>query len=167
MIMRTKAFIRAILSSILLVVYFICESQLMPFDWVFLLPIGFFIILLFLIRLIRNITFWIVKRNEIKLSWMPLFIQLLAISMACLIPSWNKSKRYFWGATNLASLKKSGCNCNLYVEHYNVFDQGAFGTGLNSAYLTDSLNFRIFLGVYDDGDEHIEVRCHHALKKQV
>jgi hypothetical protein len=45
------------------------------------------------------------------------------------------------------------------VEHYNVFDQGAFGTGLNSAYLTDSLNFRIFLGVYDEGNERFEVKC--------
>jgi hypothetical protein len=44
---------------------------------------------------------------------------------------------------------------NLFCEYYNVFSQGAFGTGLETVYLTDSLNFRKYIDVCDEGYEYI------------
>jgi hypothetical protein len=79
--------------------------------------------------------------------------------MVLVIPSHNRSKQYYKGSGTLCNYKTGNCGCNLYAEYYNVYDQGAWGTGLSSEYLTDSLNFRKYLGVYDDEDEHISISC--------
>jgi hypothetical protein len=36
---------------------------------------------------------------------------------------------------------------------------GALGSDVNSEYLTDSVNFRVYLGTYDDEDEMIITKC--------
>lgn len=41
------------------------------------------------------------------------------------------------------------CN-NFIVEKYNVYSGGVYGGGIYSNYLTDSTNFEIFIGTYDD-----------------
>jgi len=159
MVTRTKAFKYAILSSMLLIVYFVGESQLWTFDWISMLPIVFFVIAFFLIRIVKSVSFWISKNKDINYRWMPFLIQITAIVMICIIPSSNRNKRYYVGTTNLASIKQSDCNCHLYVEHYSVFQQGAWRTGLNAAYLTDSINFRKYLGVYDEGYGRVQIKC--------
>ena len=50
------------------------------------------------------------------------------------------------------------CN-NLYAETFCVFGQGGYGTDLDSRWLTDSINFRIYLGTFDEGDGGIYVEC--------
>jgi hypothetical protein len=41
--------------------------------------------------------------------------------------------------------------CNqLYVEIFRVYNSGVYGGAIESNHLTDSLNFRIFVGTYDD-----------------
>jgi hypothetical protein len=47
----------------------------------------------------------------------------------------------------------------LYVEVYRVFGSGAFGGDLLSDYLTDSANFRVFIGTYDDYSENYAYKC--------
>jgi len=42
-----------------------------------------------------------------------------------------------------------------YLETYNVFSQGAFGTDVYADYLTDSTSFRLFIDTYDTEDEVI------------
>lgn len=45
---------------------------------------------------------------------------------------------------------------NLYVEKY----QAGLIRNLTSQYLTDSINFRIYLGTFDDEESWIYMRCH-------
>ena len=50
--------------------------------------------------------------------------------------------------------------CNkLYVEAFNVFGSGAFGGDLISDYLTDSTNFRIYIGTFDNADFGYAYKC--------
>jgi hypothetical protein len=48
---------------------------------------------------------------------------------------------------------------NLYTETFCVFGQGAFGGDLDSRWLTDSTNFRIYLGTFDEVEGGIYVEC--------
>jgi hypothetical protein len=48
---------------------------------------------------------------------------------------------------------------NLYVEMYTVFGSGAFGGDLLSDWLTDSTNFRIYIGTFDDAHGGISYKC--------
>jgi len=47
----------------------------------------------------------------------------------------------------------------LYVESYTLFNSGAYGGDLLSDYLTDSSNFRLFIGKYDDKKEIYNYEC--------
>ena len=51
------------------------------------------------------------------------------------------------------------CGGNLYVETFTVFGQGAFGADLYEDYLTDSSNFRIYIGEVDSGAESYNYQC--------
>jgi hypothetical protein len=48
---------------------------------------------------------------------------------------------------------------DLYVEVYTVFGSGAYGGDLLSDYLTDSTNFRIYIGTYDDYKARYSYKC--------
>jgi hypothetical protein len=47
----------------------------------------------------------------------------------------------------------------LTIEQYNVFGQGAFGADLFGEWLTDSVNFRTFIGTSDFQYTNIFVEC--------
>jgi hypothetical protein len=64
------------------------------------------------------------------------------------------SKRNYKGTVSLFS-KDIKCNCKLYVEVYNV----GIMNNLNSDYLTDSVNFRIYTGTFDDENGYIYYKC--------
>ena len=51
------------------------------------------------------------------------------------------------------------CNRKLYIETYSIFESGAYGGDRQSDYLTDSINFRIYIGTYDTGDEAYSFQC--------
>ncbi len=61
---------------------------------------------------------------------------------------------FFWGCSNNRSKKKffvSGVVCNnLIVEKYIVGSWGALSADSYSDYLTDSVNFRVYIGTYSD-----------------
>jgi len=48
---------------------------------------------------------------------------------------------------------------NLYVEMYTVFGSGALGGDLLSDWLTDSANFRNYIGTFDDAHGGITYKC--------
>src|SRR5580765_3805933 len=50
------------------------------------------------------------------------------------------------------------CN-NVFVETYMVSTEGAHGGDRISAYLTDSINFRVYIRTYDDAHERLSVTC--------
>ncbi len=69
----------------------------------------------------------------------------------CFTSCYDKySKADYYSTTEL----KKG----LYVESFTVFGSGASGTDIISDYLTDSLNFRIYVGFYDQGPEYYYYR---------
>lgn len=45
------------------------------------------------------------------------------------------------------------------VETYTIFGGGAYGSDKVSDYLTDSTNFRVYIGTYDNGDEGYSYEC--------
>jgi hypothetical protein len=51
-------------------------------------------------------------------------------------------------------LSNNNCNCKFYVEVYNVW----FNT-LRASYVTDSINFRMYAGTYNDENEIISFKC--------
>ncbi|HTI93558.1 MAG TPA: hypothetical protein VL727_23330 [Puia sp.] len=51
------------------------------------------------------------------------------------------------------------CDGALFAESYTIVGGGAYGGDRVSAYLTDSVNFRIYLGTYITGNEAIAVTC--------
>ncbi|MFL9485563.1 hypothetical protein ACI6Q2_22470 [Chitinophagaceae bacterium LWZ2-11] len=50
------------------------------------------------------------------------------------------------------------CN-NLYVEIYTITGGGAYGGDLMSHYITDSISFRKFIGLFDSAQEAYEYEC--------
>lgn len=60
--------------------------------------------------------------------------------------------------TELASIVRIR-NSNLYVQTFTIVGNGAFGGDRISDYLTDSVNFRIYIGTYDNGDEGFSYKC--------
>jgi hypothetical protein len=69
------------------------------------------------------------------------------------------NKQHHITTVNLRNYKPNGCKLNLYREDYCVYGMGALGSDLNSVYLTDSANFRVYIGTYDNEDEHIIPKC--------
>lgn len=65
------------------------------------------------------------------------------------------NKQHHLSTVNLHNYQPNGCKLNLYREDYCVYGMGALGSDLNSVYLTDSANFRVYIGTYDSEDEHI------------
>lgn len=51
------------------------------------------------------------------------------------------------------------CNNSLFIESYTIWRGGAFGGDIESDYLTDSTDFRIFIGTYNDANENIAYIC--------
>jgi hypothetical protein len=51
------------------------------------------------------------------------------------------------------------CNDRLFVETYNIFNSGAFGGNRVSQYLTDSTNFRIYIGTFDNAEGGYSYNC--------
>ncbi len=70
---------------------------------------------------------------------------------------WSRSRHLLTVSVNHYNGDK-GCPVRLYREYYLVL-LSFMATDLNSVYLTDSTNFRKFLGTYDTEDESIITKC--------
>jgi hypothetical protein len=70
-----------------------------------------------------------------------------------------RSKKDHSFTVNLHKYRPMECMCNLYIEGYLVFGMGALGSDLYSVYLTDSSQFRIYIGNYDENDEKLVYIC--------
>jgi hypothetical protein len=51
------------------------------------------------------------------------------------------------------------CDSSFFVETFTVFGGGAWGGDMVSQYLTDSTNFRIYIGTYDNAHEAYSYEC--------
>ncbi|HTK21918.1 MAG TPA: hypothetical protein VL442_20515 [Mucilaginibacter sp.] len=158
-IFKSKTFRCSVAASILIIPYFLFIDQLLATLWIFIIPIGLFVIIFSFITFIFSVIFWIKNHGNYSRPYIPFCINVLAVAIVFFLPSHYRSKQHYLGSGILYNSKTNNCGYNLYTEYYNVYDQGAWGTGLNSMYLTDSVNFRKYLGVYDDGYEHIDISC--------
>ncbi len=158
-ITKSKIFRQAIISSVLLVIYFLCTSQFWPHWWFVLILIAPFLLVFFLIIFVKCIISWIKDRKSYRRPYIPFCVTTLAILIVYFLPSYIMSKRYYKNTSSLCYYKPSNCNCTLYAEYYCVFGNGFMATDVNAKYLTDSVTFRKYLGFYDEGDEAIEVVC--------
>jgi len=79
----------------------------------------------------------------IKRTILALF--LVAVVFSSCMNKYDKSKHEF--TTKIQD--------GYYLETYNVFSQGAFGTDIYADYLTDSTTFRLFIDTYDTENEAI------------
>ena len=75
---------------------------------------------------------------------------ILAIAIICSC-SHSPKKRY--PKTTLKICNK------LYVQLYRDVATGAYGGDIISDYLTDSLNFRIYIGYYNDNEGYYRYEC--------
>lgn len=51
------------------------------------------------------------------------------------------------------------CNQRLFVEKYEVWGGGAYDGDMISDYLTDSINFRLYIGTFDNAHENYTYVC--------
>jgi hypothetical protein len=51
------------------------------------------------------------------------------------------------------------CDGRFFVESFTIFGGGGWGGDRVSDYLTDSVNFRMYLGTYDNAHEAISTQC--------
>jgi hypothetical protein len=156
---QSTVFKLSILSSGFLIVYFICSSQFWAHWWPLFILIGLFVILFFIVIFIRSLAQCLKKETKCDFYYASLWINMLAILIVYCLPSNERSKQYYKNTGTLCNYKTGNCGCNLYAEYYCVYGNGYMTTDLNAEYLTDSLTFRKFLGVYDEGDEHINIIC--------
>jgi hypothetical protein len=71
---------------------------------------------------------------------------LFLIILCCLWATCKKKHKY--------TLKLPSCNENIYIEQFNVNP-----AGVDADYLTDSLNFRVYVGKWDNEHEFFSYVC--------
>lgn len=114
----------------------------------------------YLLNVLTNIVFGIVNRKKYDRSSIPLRINMVGfVVMYCCIPTINQNKAYPTGSYSLNTSGNVRYGSGLYVEYYRVFGGGFMTTDENAVYLTDRKNFRLYLGLDDEGNKSIEVAC--------
>ena len=78
---------------------------------------------------------------------------LICIIIFCFACRSDRSKSKLENVTPL-------CDKRLYTESYMIFNNGALGGDRISAYLTDSINFRKYIGTFDNADHFYFFECH-------
>ncbi|MCD6066291.1 MAG: hypothetical protein K0S33_1117 [Bacteroidetes bacterium] len=65
-----------------------------------------------------------------------------------------------WDEKSREKFRMSNNVCNdITAETYTVFGQGAFGADLYGEWITDSVNFRVFVGTHDIQYTLIRIKC--------
>lgn len=132
----------------------ICTWPFYPqFWWLLLLPY-LMLIIIFFIELAGSIIFLIKNQKKYDQPYLPLIINIIAFVVILCWPSVNTNKRYPQYSYNLCTRASSHCDCNLdlYEEYYLALS-GFQSSDLIAVYLTDKKNFRLYLGVYREGEQ--------------
>lgn len=123
--------------------------------WFVIFFIDLIVFLLFFIVLLSSIIFCFTGRKIFKYAFVPACINITAVLVIMLAPSIYRNKSYYKRTARL----NTGCACRLYMEAYCVDGGGALSTDMDALYLTDSVNFRKYIGTEDEGNEMISVKC--------
>jgi len=156
-ITESRSFKWSVAISIIVIIAYIITWRFRP---VFVLSLIIFpgdlvISIIYFIVSIRSAIFWIVNRRIFKNTFVPLIINIVPIVLIICGPSINRNKSYYKETINL---KNTNCNCHLYIESYLIAG-GFLSTDIDALYLTDSVNFRLYEGTYDEGDGGIATMC--------
>lgn len=150
--LKIKIWYAAIWSAILLT-FFSLKSQYSAYWGLVFFAVGVILFPALLIQIIGSVRLWLKNRSEVPDSYKPLLIYLAAIGICFCLPNSDRSKQYFKSKTLLESAITEPKD-KLYLEIYCI-STGFLATDVDAEYLTDDKNFRLFLGTYDEGGEHI------------
>jgi hypothetical protein len=116
------------------------------------------IALIYIVNILSNCIFAIIQRKKYDRSSIPLRLNIIALVFMYCLPTVNHSKAYPLGSHPLSSSAKREIG-GLYLEYYTVYGGGFMTTDDVAVYLTDYSNFRVYLGIYDESDKPIGVKC--------
>ncbi|GAA3981963.1 hypothetical protein [Mucilaginibacter dorajii] len=118
------------------------------------------IIIAYLLNVLINIVWGIVNRKKYDKSFIPLLINIVGfVGIHYCMPTINQNKAYPAGSYSLNTSGNVRYGSGLYVEYYRVFGGGFMNADGDAVYLTDRRNFRLYLGVEDEGSKSIDVTC--------
>jgi amino acid transporter len=154
-ITKSSIFRWSVALTLIVVISYVLTWRFVPMWWFILIFVDLVAFLLYLIVAICGIIFLITKRNKFSYPFIPLLINILPIAIIIFSPSIYRNKSYPVRAVEISVHQINKPSQRLYLEAYCVHGSGALGSDLCSSYLTDSLNFRKYVGTYDDGEEII------------
>ena len=130
----------------------------MAYWWPLLMLIGLFVTLVFIRSMIITLYWWGKYKGKYTHPYKPFLIHLIAIAIVYSLPSHRRSKQYPIRTVALCD-NATDCDGNLRIKYYCVGANNYLSTNMNSEYLTDDVNFRLYLGEYDENDLPINVTC--------
>lgn len=157
-ITKSRSFKWSFTTSLLVIIAWIITWRFYAMWWFILAFIDLAMFVLFIFVFFGSIVFWIKNIKKFTNPFIPLCSNTTAIIVVIYAPSINLNKSYYISTTDLHT-QKTECACHLYIETYCVYGGGAWGSDVDAHYLTDSINFRMYLGVADEEDERISVKC--------
>ncbi len=102
-----------------------------------------------------SVTFFIDQRQWVSLIHIiSMFKQFILLNILTLLLISCKNN---WSKNNLSSKRTIGSN--LHIETYKIFSGGAYGGDMMTDYLTDSANFRFYVGTFDNAHEVYTYEC--------
>ena len=157
-ILQSRSFKWSVTMSIIAIIAWVITWRFYAMWWFILAFADLAIFLLFLLVFLGSVVFWIKNIKKYTCPFVPLSIHIATITIIILTPSIERNRSYYKNTTDLSS-QKSKCSCHLYIETYCVYGGGAWGGDVDSYYLTDSVNFKIYLGVADEENDRFFVKC--------
>lgn len=125
-----------------------------------LLFVDIAIFISYIIFLARTVFAWTEQKTKYRYAFIPILIILTPLFVIFISPSMGRNKSYYEETIEVKTYAKAPCKCHLYVEVYLIRGSLTPGeTDIDALYLTDSLNFRLYEGIYHEGDGLTETIC--------
>ena len=144
--------------AVAIIVAYIITWRFYAMWWFIIAFFDLVIFLVYIVVLFVSIIWGLGNLKNYHYPFLPLCINMLAALIILVSPSPYRNKNYY-KRTTVINDKHNSCARRLYIETYCVYGGGALSTDLNAAYLTDSVSFRKYMGVYDEGPEMIIINC--------
>jgi amino acid transporter len=155
---KSRSFKWSVITVGIVIIAWIMTWRFYAMWWFFIAFIDLAVFVYYVVVFLGSVIFWIRKRKIFNYPFVPLFINATAILIIVCTPSINRNKSYPKGTIDLYNFQKN-CACRLHIETYCIYGGGALGSDMNSLYLTDSLNFRKYIGTYDEEEGMITTKC--------
>jgi hypothetical protein len=158
-ITKSSHFWWSVIVGALAILAYIFTWQFYAVYWLVLSFANLIIAVFFLVVIVQSVVFGATNGKKYKGPFIPLYINVMVITILCYLPPTDHSKHYPKGTYSLAKRIGPKYGTGLYLKCYMVFGGGAGSTDVNAIYLTDNKNFRLFLGVFDEYYDAVDVQC--------